>query len=118
MLAKPNERFGPSRNEVVYELTFDLPDAGLGNLVPPEPPAPAPAGAAPVPEDGDLRRSTRPRRSVVGNQPYDTYEPRTTFLQLGKGASAQECTRGKLPSTNDQGAKTPGHNDIAYGTND
>jgi hypothetical protein len=22
-------------------------------------------------------------RSVIGNQPYDTYAPRTTFLQLG-----------------------------------
>jgi hypothetical protein len=26
---------------------------------------------------------TRTCRSVVGNQPYDTYAPRTTFLQLG-----------------------------------
>jgi hypothetical protein len=26
---------------------------------------------------------TRARRSAVNNQPYDTYTPRTTFLQLG-----------------------------------
>ena len=71
-------------DEVVYKLTFDLPDAGLGNLVPPEPPAPAAAGGDPVPEDEDVRRSTRPRRSVVGNQPYDNYAPRVTFTQLGE----------------------------------
>ena len=33
----------------------------------------------------DVRRyPTRARRSVVGNQPYDTYAPQTTFLQLGE----------------------------------
>ncbi len=32
----------------------------------------------------DVRRyPTRARRSAVGNQPYNTYAPRTTFLQLG-----------------------------------
>jgi hypothetical protein len=112
-------------DELVYEITFDVPDEGLLQV--------------PLGEDRDntsilvialdddkthdeiqdvRRHLTRARRSVVGNQPYDTYEPRITFLQLGKGASAQECTRGESPSTNDQGAKTPDHNDIAYGTND
>jgi len=100
----------------VYEITFDVPDEGLLQV--------------PLGEDRDntsilvialdddkthdeiqdvRRHPTRARRSVVGNQPYDTYEPRITFLQLGNGASAQECTRGESPSTNDQGAKTPGH---------
>jgi hypothetical protein len=33
----------------------------------------------------DVRRyPTQACRSVVGNQPYDTYAPRTTFLQLGE----------------------------------
>ena len=29
------------------------------------------------------RYPTRTRRSAVGNQPYDTYAPRMTFLQRG-----------------------------------
>jgi hypothetical protein len=32
----------------------------------------------------DIRHPTRACRSVVGNQPYGTYAPRTTFLQLGE----------------------------------
>ena len=35
-------------------------------------------------DEADGRRYlTRARKSTVGNQPYDTYAPRTTFLQLG-----------------------------------
>ena len=78
-------------DEIVYELTFDLPDAGFG--VP---------GADDTLEMGDDRQDdastvvmaanddtvsqrypTRTRRSAVGNQPYDTYAPRMTYLQLG-----------------------------------
>ena len=78
-------------NEIVYELTFDLPDAGLQGTI-----------AEDMSDMGDRRRDdasavvmgaddeadgrrypTRTRRSVVGNQPYDTYAPRTTFLQHG-----------------------------------
>jgi hypothetical protein len=41
-----------------------------------------------VPKDntanaGDQHYSTQACRSVVGNQPYNAYAPRTTFLQLG-----------------------------------
>jgi len=79
-------------DEVMFKLTFDLPDAGLGVV----------AGADDTSDiesnrqdnistvvmaaDDDTvgrRYPTRTRRSAVGNQPYDTYAPRTTFLQLG-----------------------------------
>ena len=78
-------------DEIVYEITFDLPDAGLNGTI-----------AENMSDMGDSRRDdasavvmsaddeadgrrypTRTRRSAVGNQPYDTYAPRTTFLQLG-----------------------------------
>jgi hypothetical protein len=90
-----NRAHGPAlveadEDELVYELTFDLPDEGLI----------APAGALHVPlgndrnddvapviipqDEPDGRRyPQRARRSVIGNQPYDTYAPRTTFIQLG-----------------------------------
>jgi len=78
-------------NELVYEITFDIPDEGVLQM--------------PLGEDRDdtsipvialdddethdeiqdvQRYPTRARRSVVGNQPYHTYAPRTTFLQLGE----------------------------------
>jgi hypothetical protein len=81
-------------DKIVYELTFDLPDAGL-------PPADGDAAvvlgddrndntAAVIPVDTTAkgaatgrRYPTRACRSAVGIQPYDTYAPRTTFLQLG-----------------------------------
>ena len=79
------------KDKIVYELTFNLPDAGLnGN------------DTENMSDMGDSRQDdtsavvmgtkdeatgqrypTRTRRSAVGNQPYDTYAPRTTFLQLG-----------------------------------
>jgi hypothetical protein len=77
--------------EIVYEITFDLPNAGL-----------------PVDDEGaelaDSRDNTidtpvvtkddtanaggqyypkQAHRSVVGNQPNNTYAPRMAFLQLG-----------------------------------
>jgi hypothetical protein len=77
-------------DEIIYEITFDLPDAGL---VPPGPPDLLPLGdnhddtaePAVIPQDIEegRRYPQRARRSVIGNQPYDTYAPRTTFLQLG-----------------------------------
>jgi len=78
-------------DEIVYEITFDLPDAGLAGT-----------DAEHMSDMGDSRRDdasavvmsadieangrcypTQTRRSAVGNQPYDTFAPRTTFLQLG-----------------------------------
>ena len=77
-------------DEIVYEIMFDLPDAGL---IPPNPPDLLPLGndrddtaiPAVIPQDAEEGRCypQRARRSVIGNQPYDTYAPRTTFLQLG-----------------------------------
>jgi hypothetical protein len=81
-------------DELVYEIAFELPDEGL---------LPMPLGDGrdntsipvialsndetenEVQEDtAEVRRYlTRACRSAVGNQPYDTYAPRTTFLQLG-----------------------------------
>ncbi len=75
-------------NKIVYEITFDLPDAGL---------LAADQGAQLadnrddtidipiVPDNEGVRRRypTRTHRSVVGNQPYDTYALRMAFLQLG-----------------------------------
>ncbi len=79
-------------DELVYELEFELPDAGL----PAHPVADDVSlgddrddANVPViiPQDQDdpvgRRYPQRARRSVVGNQPYDAYAPRTTFLQLG-----------------------------------
>jgi hypothetical protein len=79
------------QDKIVYELTFELPDSGLGV-----------AGADDKLEIGNDRQDdastvamaanddtvgqhypTQTCRSAVGNQPYDTYAPRTTFLQLG-----------------------------------
>jgi hypothetical protein len=77
---------------LVYEITFDIPDEGIlqislgwggqrrhihsGNC----------SGDDETHDEiQDVRHyPTRARRSVVGNQPYDTYAPRTTFLQLGE----------------------------------
>ena len=77
----------------MYEITFDVPDAGLlpadddpggsigdnsdNTLVP------AVAGADDEGAPMSQRYPSRARRSAIGNQPYDVYAPRTTFLQLG-----------------------------------
>jgi hypothetical protein len=90
-----HKRQGPAlveadEDEIVYEITFDPPDAGLA---PPDPDIMLPLGdnrddttePAAIPQDvGEGRRyPQRARRSVIGNQPYDNYAPRTTILQLG-----------------------------------
>ncbi len=77
-------------DEIVYKITFDLPDAGL---VPPDPCDLLPLGdnrndmtkPAVIPQDikEGCRYPQRACRSVIGNQPYDNYVPRMTFLQLG-----------------------------------
>jgi len=80
-------------NELVYEITLDIPDAGLlpadddpgeslgdesdDTLIEAVPGANDKAAAV------GRRYPSRARRSVIGNQLYDTYAPRTTFLQLG-----------------------------------
>ncbi len=79
--------------EIVYELTFDLPDAGLGVVEPNTSPAEPTLGddqddtmVAPVAaadDDPEQRYPTQLRRSVIGHQPYDMYAPGRTFLQLG-----------------------------------
>jgi len=78
-------------DELVYEITFNVPDEGLLQM-----PLGEDRDDTSIPvialdnnetHDGiqDVRHYlTRARRSVVGNQPYDTYTPRTTFLQLGE----------------------------------
>ncbi len=73
----------------MYKITFDLPDTGLdGNKVALE----VPAKIAPADNDDDMPIRCYPlwsHRSVVGHQPYNSYAPRMTFLQLRE---VQACT--------------------------
>jgi hypothetical protein len=71
---------------MVYEVIMELPDAGLlPGLVPDAPDEPiAPPNNDPIPATSPRHYPTQSRRSVVGNQPYDTYAPRRQFLQLGE----------------------------------
>jgi hypothetical protein len=82
-------------DELVYEVTFELPDAGLVLI--------ADNFAVPLGDDRDdtlvapiivddidavqdapaSRYPTRARRSAIGGQPYDKFAPRIAFLQLG-----------------------------------
>jgi hypothetical protein len=95
-MALPQNRpalFEDDNDEIVYEVTFDLPNAGLGVVES----AIAPAEptfwddrdntvVVPVVTADDKPEQcypTRLRRSVIRHQHYDTYAPRTTFLQLG-----------------------------------
>jgi hypothetical protein len=71
--------------EIMYKITVELPNASLlPGMVPCVPDKPV---ALPLDDDATIvtsprRYPTRLRRSVVGNQPYDTYVPRMQFLQL------------------------------------
>jgi hypothetical protein len=71
----------------VYEITVELPNVDLlPGMVPYAPNEP---GTPPPDDDASIvtsprRYPTRSRRSVVGNQPYDTYAPRMQILQLGE----------------------------------
>jgi hypothetical protein len=81
-------------DEIVYEITFALLDAGLdgGNVVPNDAPAPHPNGGDPIFDmpNETVKVTTNQRyldqscRSVVGHQPYNTYSPRMSFLQMGE----------------------------------
>jgi hypothetical protein len=83
------------KEELVYKVTFKLPDAGL---VPIANDFDVPLGdnrndtlVAPIVVDdvdamedpGARRYPMRARRSAVGGQPYDEFAPRVAFLQLG-----------------------------------
>jgi hypothetical protein len=72
-----------NKDKVIYELTFDLPNAGLqqpaialGEAAVIEPDVPPPPGD----KAGKRRYQLRSCRSVIGHQPYN-----------GRGASPQEC---------------------------
>ncbi len=82
-------------DKIVYEITFDLPDAGLPGEGQSQ--LEVPLGndrddtttAAIIPVDADApdvplqRYPTQSCRSALGNQPYDQFAPRVAFLQLG-----------------------------------
>jgi hypothetical protein len=96
-----------NQDKIVYEITFDLPDAGLApgqNTIP--------AGADEFVSDThssikSLHHASpeqrqypqHPYRSVVGHEPYDSYAPRIAFLQQGEiracssGLDAAELTQ-------------------------
>jgi hypothetical protein len=103
--AAGSARGGPAlveanEDKIVYKITFNLPDAGLagGNVVPDDTPPPPPAQASIIGmanETVEISTNTdaimtnrcyplRSRRSAVRHQPYNTYAPQTTFLQLGE----------------------------------
>ncbi len=86
-------------DKVVYELTFDLPDAGLSlpdaGLALPDMDVHSPIGddhdnmvdiPEPPPKEDTQASQCYPmqtKRSVLRHQHYNTYSHRTTFLQLG-----------------------------------
>ncbi len=79
-------------DEIIYELTFDLPDVGIQQN------NKGIDGAGAIPMDTDevalppaetadkpWHYSTQSHRSAIGHQPYNKYlTPRMTFLQLGE----------------------------------
>ncbi len=82
-------------DKIVCKITFDLLDAGLtGGMVPQDAAAHEAVAVNNMgnatgdvfTNDGTDTRCYPSRicRNVVGHQPYDTYAPRTTFLQLGE----------------------------------
>ena len=96
----------------MYEITFNVPDAGL---LPAADDLGEPLGddmndtlvvAVPGADDEGAavgrRYPPQARRSVIGNQPYDTYAPHN-FSPAGDSASAQECSRGQQTGKDDQG---------------
>jgi hypothetical protein len=88
-------------DKIVYKITVELPDTGL--LPGMVPYTPDELVAPPLDDDATIvtsprRYPTRLRRSVVGNQPYDTYAPRMQFLQLGE----VQAHRSALAAVNEQ----------------
>ena len=85
--------FEADNDKLIYELMFDLPNVGLGPMdgnptmiLGEDRNDNTPVMIAEDTEDSPSngrRYPTRARRSAVGNQPYNAYTPRTTFLQLG-----------------------------------
>jgi hypothetical protein len=73
------------QGKIVYKIVVELPDAGLLPGLVPDVPDEVAAINPPLGIDTTPRRyPTQSRRSVVSNQPYDTYAPRMQFLQLGE----------------------------------
>ena len=100
--------------KIVYEIVMELPDVGLLPGLVPNAPNKVP-GALDKPIDPPPNNDTTPQRyparshrSVVGNQPYDTYAPRTQFLQLGEVrahrsallAAQEQREQRELPNSN------------------
>ena len=88
---------------------FDVPDEGVFQL--------------PLREDRD--DTSIPVIALDDDETYDKIESTLRHIctindipTTRSGASAQECTRGKSPNTNDQGRKITGHDGITYGSND
>jgi hypothetical protein len=83
VLVKANE------DKIVYKITFDLPDAGLPNAnadlqVPLGDDRDNTAAVAITHNNNEAQHyPLQACRGVVGNQPYNSYAPQTTFLQLG-----------------------------------
>ncbi len=72
----------------MFEITFNLPDAGLpaadqGTQLADNRDDTIDIPIVPYDEGVGQRYPTQTCRSVVGNQPYNTYAPRMAFLQLG-----------------------------------
>jgi hypothetical protein len=95
-----------NKDELVYELTFELPDAGLVPI--------ANNFSVPLGDDRDDTLVapivvnnidavqdapapcylTRARRSAIGGQPYDEFAPRIAFLQLGTTRAHSNVLKG------------------------
>jgi hypothetical protein len=113
-------------NEIVNEITFDLPDAGLlaadqGTQLADN--RDDTINIPIVPDDKGVGHCypTQTRRSVVGNQPYDTYAPRMAFLQLGTTQahrSVLEATRLPCMSKEEQMMATTLSTDLLKDTID
>ncbi len=80
------------QDKIVYEITFDLPDAGLApdqNTIPaganefgPNTHLSIKSSHHASPEQRQYQQQSC--RSVVGHEPYDSYAPRIAFLQQGE----------------------------------
>ncbi len=94
------------KDEVLYEVTFELPDAGLvpiaDNFAVPLGDDPDDTLVAPIVVDDidavqdapALRYPTQARRSAIGGQPYDEFAPRVAFLQLGTTRAHSNVLKG------------------------